>query len=88
MDALLACPKNREEHLIRKLRSLWNRRLAEIAKRHLASTPATPTTGPIPATAASTLAPTESATETATTDAVDMNAASGMTSPYEENKHE
>lgn len=31
VDALLKCPKSREEHLIRKLRGLWNRRLAEIA---------------------------------------------------------
>lgn len=31
VDALLKCPKSREEHLIRKLRNLWNRRLAEIA---------------------------------------------------------
>lgn len=31
VDALLKCPKSREEHLIRKLRSLWLRRLCEIA---------------------------------------------------------
>jgi hypothetical protein len=32
VDALLACSKSRTDSLIRKLRALWNRRLAEIAE--------------------------------------------------------
>ncbi len=83
VDALLKCPKSREEHLIRKLRSLWNRRLAEIAERHSTCTLSTQPIGFTPATAASSLAPTESATATTSTAAATSTAAREPTSPCE-----
>lgn len=81
VGALLACPKNRENSLIRKLRNLWNRRLTEIAvaERRIANIHSTQTTGPTPATEASSLVPTASAT--ATTSTAVMDAASETTSP-------
>ena len=71
VDALMTCPKSREEALIRKLRNLWHRRATELAARRAQSGPRTRTTGPIPATGASTPAPTESDTAITSTDATD-----------------
>lgn len=88
VDALLKCPKSREEHLIRKLRSLWNRRLAEIARRNSVSTPSTLTTGPTPATAVSLPAPTELATATTSTAAATCTAAPEPTFPCERTSDE
>lgn len=83
VDALLTCSKNREEHLIRKLRGLWNRRLAEISKCCVAGTPSIRTTGLTPATAANLIAPTELATATTSTAAARSTAAPEPTSRCE-----
>ncbi len=88
VDALLACPKSREEHLIRKLRSLWNRRLAEIARSRPANIPSIRTTGPGAATGESTLAPTVLATAGTSTAAAKNGAAPEPTSPYERTSDE
>jgi hypothetical protein len=86
VEAILACPGGQAglktlERLIRKLRGLWLRRLCKIAARPLASTPSIRTTGPTPATAASSIAPTESATATTSTAAATSTAAPEPTFP-------
>lgn len=80
VDALLKCSKTREEHLIRKLKGLWLRRLCEIASRPSTCTLLTLPTGSTRATAVSTPAPTESDTATTSTAAARKDAASEPTS--------